>query len=80
MHDTTPKPLALDDEQLNIVKTYANPLVPWQRDRYLRTLARELERCETIGSGTIARIARDVQQRILAMRVRDPKPKRAAGL
>jgi hypothetical protein len=62
MYDTTPKPLALDDEQLNIIKTYANPLVPWQRDRYLRTLARELQRC---GSGNLARIAQSVQKAIL---------------
>jgi hypothetical protein len=59
------KPLALDDEQLNIIKTYANPLVPWQRDRYLGTLARELQRRETLGSGNLARIAQSVQKAIL---------------
>jgi hypothetical protein len=58
--------LSLDDEQLAIIKTSAAPLQPWQRDRFLKDVAREIERHSgEIGPGVMARIARMAQRRLL---------------
>jgi hypothetical protein len=59
-------PLSLDDQDMETIRTLAAPLVPWQRDRFLKEVARELERHEKeLGPGVIARVARSVQKRIL---------------
>jgi hypothetical protein len=59
-------PISLDDAELAVIKTCATPLRPWQRDRFLKTVARELERHSgELGPGVISRIARSAQQQIL---------------
>jgi hypothetical protein len=58
-------PVSLSDEELRTVQTAATPLARWQRDRFLKDVARELERHEEIGAGVVARVARSVQRRIL---------------
>jgi hypothetical protein len=58
-------PLTLDDQSLEVLKTAASPLPVWKRKEFLHAVARELEQVETIGAGTVSRIAQSVQKRIL---------------
>jgi hypothetical protein len=58
--------LSLNNEEMEAIKTLAAPLALWQRDRFLKDVARELERHnKEIGPGLVAKIARSAQRRIL---------------
>jgi hypothetical protein len=66
-------PIALTDEQLDIVRRAAEPLHPQDRRAFLLVVA-ELLNGHEIGDGVVARAARDAQQRFLR-----PVEIRAAG-
>jgi hypothetical protein len=68
----------LDDESLDALKTAATPLAPWQRDLFLKTVARELGQASDAqnGAGTVAKVARAVQKRILDGALKPPRAKR----
>lgn len=53
-------PIALTDSQLDIITRHADPLLPADRDQYLRRVAALLEG-QTIGDGVISRAARQAQ-------------------
>jgi hypothetical protein len=72
-------PLALDDESLDALKTAAAPLRPWQRDLFLKIVARLLEQVEPLGAGAVARVARSVQRRILRGEIKVVRGRTAGG-
>jgi hypothetical protein len=59
-----PNPIALSDEQLDIIRHAAEPLQPHDRGPYLRTVA-ELLNDHEIGDGVVARAAREAKARFL---------------
>jgi hypothetical protein len=56
-----PRPLALTDEQLNIIVRASEPLHYPDRGPYLERVAELLRGCEVIGDGLVSRIARQAQ-------------------
>jgi hypothetical protein len=58
------RPIALSDEQLDIIRRAAEPLNPHDRGAYLQTVAKLLNGHD-IGDGIVARCAREAQQRYL---------------
>ena len=59
---TKPSPLALSDQQLDTVMRAAAPLLPGDRDNFLRALAARLHgECE-LGDGVIFRACRELQR------------------
>jgi hypothetical protein len=63
-----PPILSFDDQELAALRSAAAKLLPQQRDRFLRDVARELGRCREIGPdtvpNTVARVATVVQRRL----------------
>ena len=57
-------PIALIDEQLDIVRRAAEPLQPHDRGVFLQTVA-ELLNGHEIGDGVVARAAREAQARFM---------------
>jgi hypothetical protein len=56
------KPLALTDEQMSAVMNAAEPLVPADRDQFLRALADALRDEPELGDGVVARAIRSLQR------------------
>jgi DNA-directed RNA polymerase specialized sigma24 family protein len=57
-------PLALTDDQLQIIRRAAAPLHPHDRSAFLERVARALSDIEA-GDGVVARAARDAQQHFM---------------
>ena len=57
-------PIALSDDQLDIVRRAAEPLHPHDRGAYLQVVAELLNGAE-IGDGLVARACREAQRRFL---------------
>jgi hypothetical protein len=53
-------PLALTDSELDIVRNFAEPLLPEQRDAYLQRVA-QLLRGRELGDGVVSRMAQLAQ-------------------
>jgi hypothetical protein len=70
-----PNPIALTDDQLDIIQRAAEPLNPHDRGAYLETVA-ELLNGHELGDGIVARAAREAQRRFW----RAPKLPANAGL
>jgi hypothetical protein len=56
-------PLALSDNELQIIMAMGSPLDPSARSAYLEDVAKELDGLADIGDGIVARIARECQRR-----------------
>jgi hypothetical protein len=57
-----PRPLALSDAQLAAVRLACEPLLPVDRDAFLRALVQLLGGEAEIGDGTVARAIRSLQR------------------
>jgi hypothetical protein len=57
--------LSLDDEQLFIIRTAAQPLQARHRGEFLKRVAHALEREPIIGAGTVSKVARSIQKDML---------------
>jgi hypothetical protein len=57
-------PIALTDDQLDILRRAAEPLHPVDRGPYLQTVA-ELLNGHELGDGVVARAAREAQRRFM---------------
>jgi hypothetical protein len=57
-----PKPLALSDDQMDILRRAAEPLHPRDRGAYLETVA-DLLNGHEVGDGSVARAAAEAQRR-----------------
>ena len=57
-------PLALCDDELQIITDCARPLSPPDRDRFLRAVAAELSRYETLGAGIVGRVTAAAEREI----------------
>ena len=66
-------PLALSDAELQVVLDAAAPLLPQDRDSFLREVAAELARYPEIGPGIVGRVVRDIQRQYLAPRTSTTK-------
>ena len=62
---TKPSPLALSDQQLDTVMRAAAPLLPSDRDPFLRALAHALRSEPEIGDGAVFRACRELQKQFL---------------
>ena len=69
-----PRPIALTDEQLAIIRRAAEPLHPRDRGAFLETVA-ELLNGHELGDGVVARAAAEAQRRFWV----PPDLSRAAG-
>ena len=56
-------PLALSDEQLDIVMAACRPLAPHQRNAFMTDVANALAGHQELGPGVVSRVCRDVQRR-----------------
>jgi hypothetical protein len=56
--------ISFDDQELATLRTAAAKLLPEQRDRFLKDVARELGRCRETGPDTVAQVATAVQRRL----------------
>jgi hypothetical protein len=56
-------PLALTDEQLDIVMAACRPLAPHRRDSFVNEVATELARYQELGVGVVHRVCATVQRR-----------------
>jgi len=56
--------IALNDEQLRTVMQFAQPLPRWQRDRFLRAVARNLDGVP-IGDGSVHHAAVAAQREVI---------------
>jgi hypothetical protein len=68
MSDCRPSspPLALSDEQMEILSHYARPLLPAARGRFLERVARLLEGESEIDDGSLWRACKTAQRELLA--------------
>jgi hypothetical protein len=57
--------LVLDDAELNLIRQAAEPIDRRQRGAFLRDIAAELQRFETISPAVVMRVAQTVQRRHL---------------
>ena len=55
-------PIALSDDELQIVMDGARPLAPHDRDAFLRAIAHQLSRQPELGPGTVHRLVRETQR------------------
>jgi hypothetical protein len=58
---SSPRPIALTSEQLDIVMAACAPLEPADRSAFLLLLAARLRDIETLGDGLVARTCRELQ-------------------
>jgi hypothetical protein len=58
-------PLALSDTQLGQVMRAAEPLLPLDRDAFLRSVAHRLRGEATIGDGLVGRVCRELQREFI---------------
>jgi hypothetical protein len=58
----TPLPLALNDDELQIIMSAAKPIHPRERDQFLRDVAVELARYPELGSGIVGRVTAKIQR------------------
>ena len=56
------RPLGITDSQLEMIMHACEPLLPVDRDPFLRALAHRLSSEPEIGDGTIARACRELQR------------------
>jgi hypothetical protein len=56
--------ISLSDEQLKQVMELARPLAPWQRDQFLRAVARNLDGVE-VGDDTVHSAAIAAQREVI---------------
>jgi hypothetical protein len=61
-----PPPLSLDDQELETIRTAATPFFPRQRAKFLSDVMAALQGQETVGPGTVARIAKAIQARYMS--------------
>jgi hypothetical protein len=63
------RPVSLDDDALNLLLQFAQPLELEMRDLFLRAVALELSRyqLEAIGSGLIFRISKALQREFFTL-------------
>ena len=58
--------LAFDDDQMEIIMSYARPLAPRDRSEFLQDVASELRRYETLGPGLVTRVCASAQRKFFA--------------
>jgi len=59
----SPRPLALTDSQITTIMAAARPLLPVDRDAFLRHVAAVLATQPAIGDGVVSRVCREIQAR-----------------
>jgi hypothetical protein len=72
------KPIALSDTQMDTIVRLAGPLLPPDRDVYLREVAAALDGREEIGDGFVARVCAEVQRRLWHPPLNEQPPRRQA--
>jgi hypothetical protein len=72
---SSPRPIALTSDQLDIVMAACAPLEPTDRSAFLVLLASRLRGVETLGDGLISRTCRELQAHFW----RPPDLARSAG-
>jgi hypothetical protein len=58
-------PLSLTDDEYDAVMQAAAPILPGERDAFLRALAAELERHPVVGLGLVHRCAAELQRKFV---------------
>jgi hypothetical protein len=72
--------IRLSDSELDAIMSAAAPLDRDLRDPFLQAVAAELARCETIGAGTVYRVAREQQRKFFRPPISDEHgPNRGIG-
>jgi hypothetical protein len=61
-------PISLSDSELDVVMAAAKPLMPSDRDAFLRDVAVELARYPELGPGIVGRVVGKIQRQHLAPR------------
>jgi hypothetical protein len=67
------KPIALTDDQLDIITRAATPLHYLDRGPFLETVAERLRGINVLGDGIVARIARETQREFWRTPELEPK-------
>jgi hypothetical protein len=58
-----PRPIALSDSEISHIMTCARPLMPGDRDAYVRAVVAVLESQPVLGPGLVGRVCRELQGR-----------------